>query len=195
MMLFILGFMGSTWGRCALSAQNVNFLARSVTPKHRSFKVFTKPLPGWSDHLVVGRRFLNCFQYTTGTEQRSRCSDQATGLMVRGSNPIGGKKFTSFADLLWSLPTFLVNGYRRLVHGLKRPGGEFEHSLPSNSEVNHEKKHNACIVWAWIMSSFLCTRERELYSTSKEAVVATPNLKPHPKICLWCLKKNTKCRN
>ena len=88
--------------------------------------------------------------------------------------------------LLWSLPSLVVNGYWDLVHGVKRPGREFEHSLP---EVNHEMKHNACVIRTWTASSFLCTRERELYSMLKEAVVAMTILKPHPRICLWCSRK------
>jgi len=115
--------------------------------------------------------------YAHSVQQRQ---DSVVGVVTRQRTCRSGARIPSegkiylFSILLWILPSLVVKGYRDLVHGVKRPGREFEHSLPSYAEVNHEKKHKACIKWTWTTSSFLCARERELYSMLKEAVVGTP---------------------
>jgi hypothetical protein len=59
----------------------------------------------------------------------------ATGWMVRGSNPGGGKIFSTCPDRPWGPPSLLYNGYRVFLGGIKRPGRDADPSPPSSAEV------------------------------------------------------------
>lgn len=181
--------------RCALSAQIVNFLAHSVTTQRRSVKVFSKLLPDRLTLQLLDDAFLNCTQYTTGTGQFSRCNDQATGLTVLGWNPVRGKTFISSPDLLWDLPSLLVNGYRVLVHGVKGRGVNLNihfHLIQllimrrslTPAQYGHGQRH-----LSYALGSENCIACRRRQSSP------TPILKPHSRICVGCLKTNTKFRN
>ena len=66
----------------------------------------------------------------------------ATGWTVRGSNPGRDKRFFSspkYPDRLWGLPGSLFNLYRGSFSGIKRLGHDFNHSPPSNAEVENER--------------------------------------------------------
>jgi hypothetical protein len=60
---------------------------------------------------------------------------QATGWMVRGSNPGGDEIFRSSPDRPWGPTTLLYSGYRILPGGRKRPGRDADPSPPSSAEV------------------------------------------------------------
>jgi len=69
------------------------------------------------------------------------CSrDSSVVWMIRGSSSGRGWKFfssPSHPDRLWGPHSLLSNGYQGLTCGVKWPGHEADHSLPSNAEVKN----------------------------------------------------------
>jgi hypothetical protein len=63
----------------------------------------------------------------------------ATGWMIRCSSPGRGWELFSSpqrSDRFWGPPSLLSNGYQQLFPwGVKRPGLEADHSLPSSVEL------------------------------------------------------------
>jgi hypothetical protein len=85
-------------------------------------------------------RAVRCVWVTIGPSgYLSRYTD---GLRLdgRGSIPCKGKSWFSTPqspDRLWGPPSLLYNGYRGSSLGVKRPGREADHSLPSSAEVKN----------------------------------------------------------
>jgi hypothetical protein len=49
--------------------------------------------------------------------------------------PVGGEIFRACPDWTWDPPSLLYNGYRVSFCGVKRPGRDVDHPLPSSAEV------------------------------------------------------------
>ena len=63
----------------------------------------------------------------------------ATGWTVGGSNPGGGQIFRTPPDRPWGPPSLLSNGYWVSFVGVKRPGHDVQHPLPSSTEVKKKE--------------------------------------------------------
>jgi hypothetical protein len=75
----------------------------------------------------------------------------AIGWATNGSGvgvPVGTRIVTSLCrlDRLWRSPSLLYNGYWGLSPGVKQPGPEVDHSLPTSAEVKKTRVYvHMCI--------------------------------------------------
>ena len=75
-----------------------------------------------------------CFMYV-GPDSSDRYSDSLRAGSSRDRVPVGGEIFRIRPDRRWDPPSFLYNGYRVSLPGVKRPGRGVDHPPPSSAKV------------------------------------------------------------
>jgi hypothetical protein len=60
---------------------------------------------------------------------------ESTGWTFQGSNPGGSELLRTRPDWPWGPPSLLYDGYPVFFPGVKRPGRDVNHPLPSSAEV------------------------------------------------------------
>jgi hypothetical protein len=142
--------INATRGRVQAAAETVNEASKSIYNRPSSFTqtvtilVFWKPpvqIPGVKQDVQGFVDFLYHSNSIWQRAHRSRCSVQAAGWTIHGSNLGRGKGFISSAKCphrFWGPSILLLNGYRGSFLGVKRPRINTDHSPPPRAKDKNE---------------------------------------------------------